>query len=66
MERTANILQHTEGKLPNSDNVVQGTHDDRNSSHFEKPSFSKHTLEGFDSKVIRDGSQEVFNFPRLT
>jgi hypothetical protein len=31
--------------------VGQGTHDERNSSHFEKPSFSKSTLGGFDSNI---------------
>ena len=43
MERMINLLQHKEEKLPNGDNVGQGTQDDRNSSCFEKPSFSKHT-----------------------
>jgi hypothetical protein len=43
MEIIANRLQHKEEKLPNGDNVVQGTHEDRNSSHCEQPSFSKHT-----------------------
>ena len=37
--------------LPNGDNVGQGTHDDRNSYHFEQPSFSKHTPGGFDSNT---------------
>ena len=60
MERTTNILKHIEENLPNGDNVVQGTHDDRNSSHCEKPSFSKHTLEGFDSNI---GSNQGW-FPR--
>ena len=60
MERIVNILQHTEEKFPYGDNVVQGTHDDRNSSHCEKPSFSKHTLGGFDSNT---GSNQGW-FPR--
>ena len=51
METIVNLLQHTEEKLSNGDNVGQGTHDDRNSSHFEQPSFSKHTLGGFDSNT---------------
>ena len=51
MEIIANLLQHIEEKLPNGDNVGQGTHDDRNSSHFEKPSFSKHTPGGLDSNT---------------
>ena len=41
MERIVNLIQHPEEKLSNGDNVNQGTHDERNSSHFEKPSFSK-------------------------
>ena len=38
-------------KIHNDDNVGQGTHDERNSSHFEKPSFSKYTPRGFDSNT---------------
>jgi hypothetical protein len=33
MERIVNLLQHIEEKIHNGDNVVQGTHDDRTSSH---------------------------------
>ena len=51
MEIIVNLIQHIEEKLPNGDNVGQGTQDDRNSSHFEQPSFSKHTLGGFDSNI---------------
>ena len=51
MDIIVNLIQHIEEKIPNADNVGQGTHDDRNSSHFEKPSFSKHTLGGFDSNT---------------
>jgi hypothetical protein len=51
MDKIVNLIQHTEEKIPNGDNVGQGTHDDRNSSHFEQPSFSKHTLGGFDSNT---------------
>ena len=29
-----NLIQHPKEKLPNDDNVGQGTHDERNSSHF--------------------------------
>ena len=49
-----------ENLTPNGDNVVQGTHDDRNSSHCEQPSFSKHTLGGIDSNT---GSNQGW-FPR--
>ena len=35
MERIVNLIQHSEEKSPNDDNVVQGTHDERNSSHFD-------------------------------
>ena len=51
MDIIVNIIQHTEEKLHNGDNVDQGTHDDRNSSHFEQPCFSKHTPRGFDSNT---------------
>ena len=60
MERMANLLQRIEEKLHNGANVVQGTHDYRNSSHCEKPYFSKHTLGGFDSNT---GSNQEW-FPR--
>lgn len=51
MERIVNLIQHLEEKLPNDDKVGQGTHDERNSSHFEKPSFSKSTPGGFDANT---------------
>ena len=51
MGRIVNILQYIEEKLPNGDNVGQGTQDDINSSHFDQPSFSKHTPGGFDSNT---------------
>ena len=51
MEIIANLLQQTKENIPNGDNVVQGTHDYRNSSHCEQPSFSKHTPGGFDSNT---------------
>ena len=51
MERIVNLIQHPEEKLPKDDKVGQGTHHERNSSHFEKPSFSKSTSRGFDSNT---------------
>ena len=51
MDKIVNLIQHTQENLPNGDNVGQGTQDDRNNSHFEKPSFSKHTPGGFDSNT---------------
>ena len=60
MEIIIKLIQHPEEKLPNDDNVGQGTHDERNSSHFEKPSFSKSTPGGFDSNI---GSNQGW-FPR--
>ena len=51
MERIVNLIQHPEENLPNDDNVGQGTHDQRNSSHFKKRSFSKSTPGGFDSNI---------------
>lgn len=60
MEIIVNIIQHLEEKLPNDDKVHQDNHDERNSSHFEKPSFSKSTPGGFDSNT---GSNQGW-FPR--
>ena len=60
MEIIVNLIQYPKEKLPNDDNVGQGTHDERNSSHFEKPSFSKSTPGGFDSNT---GSNQGW-FPR--
>ena len=60
MEIIVNLIQHPKENIPNDDKVGQGTHDERNSSLIEKQSFSKSTLGGF------DGSQGVFNFPKLT
>ena len=60
MEKFVNLIQHPEEKLPNDDKVGQGTHDERNNSHFEKPSFSKSTPEGFYSNT---GSNQGW-FPR--
>jgi hypothetical protein len=51
MEIIVNLIQHPEEKLPIDDNVGQGTHDERNCSHFEKSSFSKSTPGGFDSNT---------------
>ena len=60
MERIVNLIQHREEKIPNDDNVGQGTHDERNSYRFEKLSFSKSTPGGFDSNT---GSNQGW-FPR--
>ena len=60
MEIIVNLMQHPKEKLLNDDKVGQGTHDERNSSHFEKPSFSKSTPGGFDSNT---GSNQGW-FPR--
>jgi hypothetical protein len=60
MERIVNLIQHPEENLPNDDKVGQGTHDERNSSHFEKLSFSKSTPRGFNSNI---GSNQGW-FPR--
>ena len=51
MERIVNCIQHLEEKIPNNDNVGQVNHDERNSSHFEKLSFSKYTPGGFNSNT---------------
>ena len=51
MEIIVNLIQHPKENLPNDDKVGQGTHDERNSSHIEKQSFSKSTPGGFDSNT---------------
>jgi hypothetical protein len=51
IERMVKLLQHQEEKIPNEDDVVQGTHDDKNSSHVEKPSINKNGLRQFDSNT---------------
>ena len=51
MEIIVNLMQHLEEKIHNDDKVGQGTHDERNSSHIEKQSFSKSTPGGFDSNT---------------
>ena len=60
MEIIVNLIQHPKENLPNDDKVGQGTHDERNSSHIEKQSFSKSTPGGFDSNT---GSNQGW-FPR--
>ena len=68
MDRIFNLIQHKEEKIPNGDNVGQGTHADRNSSHLSNHPLVSILLEGLilTLEVIRDGSHGVFNFPRLT
>ena len=34
MDKIVNLIQHTEERPHNGDNVGQGTHHDRNNSHF--------------------------------
>ena len=51
MEIIVNHIQHPKENLPNDDKVGQGTHDERNSYHIEKQSFSKSTPGGFDSNT---------------
>ena len=60
MDIIVNLIQHPKENLPNDDKVGQGTHDERNSSHIEKQSFSKSTPGGFDSNT---GSNQGW-FPR--
>ena len=51
MEIIVNLIQHPKENLHNDDKMGQGTHDERNSSHIEKQSFSKSTPGGFDSNT---------------
>ena len=42
------VKQHLEENLHKRDNVVPGTHEDKDSVHVEQTSINKHTLGGFD------------------
>ena len=45
------LLQLQDENIPKEDEVVQGTHEDKNSSHVELPSMNKYDLRGFDSNI---------------
>ena len=47
IERIVKLLQNQEGKTPKEDDVGQGTDDDKNGAHIEKPSINKHGPKGF-------------------
>ena len=51
IERIVKLLQHQEENIPKEDDVIQGTHEDKNNAHVELPSTNKHDLGGFDSNM---------------
>lgn len=51
IERILKLLQHQDEKIPKEDDVGKGTHEDKNSAHFELPSMNKHDLRGFESNM---------------
>jgi hypothetical protein len=51
IERIVKLLQHQEEKIPKEDDVCQGNHENKNSSHVELPSMNKQDLIGFDSNM---------------
>ena len=59
------VKQHLEENIHKRDNVVQGTHQDKNSVHVEQTSLNKHTLGGLIMEVIMDVSLGVSNFQIL-
>ena len=61
IERIVKLLQNIEEKIPKGDVVGQGTHDDKNSAHIEKPSVNKHTFRRSDYGWSPRGIQ----FPKI-
>ena len=51
IEIIVKLIQHQEENIPSENDVGQGTHDDKNSAHLEKPSINKQGLRGFDSNI---------------
>ena len=49
--RVVKILQNPKEKIHKGDDVGQGTHDDKNTTHVEQPSINKHAPRGFDSNM---------------
>ena len=49
--RIVKLLQLQEEQIPKEDEVVHGTHKDKNGAHVELPSMNKHDLRGFDSNM---------------
>ena len=47
MERIAKLIQNLERKIPKSDDVAQGSEENKYNVHVDQP--SKHTSRGFDS-----------------
>ena len=45
------LLQLQVENIPKEDEVGQGTHEDKNSTHVQLPSMNKHDLRGFDSNM---------------
>lgn len=49
VERIVKLTQNLEGKLPNDDDVVPGTQEDKDSDIVDQPSINKPNTRGFDS-----------------
>jgi hypothetical protein len=63
----AKIIQTLDERLPKSDNVIEGTHENKGSIHVEQPSNNKHIQEDLTLivELIMDGFLRVSTFPRL-
>jgi hypothetical protein len=47
----ARLIQTLDERLPKSDNVTEGTHENKGSIHVEQPSINKHIPGGFNSNI---------------
>jgi hypothetical protein len=52
MERIAKLIRNPKGKLPKGVYVAQGTQEDKDNVHVEKPSLNKNNPRGFDSNNV--------------
>ena len=51
MVKMVKLIQNLEENLPKGDDVTQGTHEDKDSVHVDRPFVNKDTLRGFDSNM---------------
>ena len=49
--RIVKLLQHQDGKIPNEEELDQGTHGEKNSAQVDLPSMNKHDIRGIDSNM---------------
>ena len=66
-EELVRLIQTQEGNILKTDDVSQGTHENKDNVHIKKGYINNHIPRGFDSnnEGMRDGSKEVSNFPRF-